>query len=47
MKNIQAQDPTIDGKVILERFLEKWDVKMLTEFICFKVGSDGGIFCAR
>jgi len=33
MKNIQAEDPGIDGKLIIEMFLEKWDVKMWTEFI--------------
>jgi len=47
MKNIQAEDPGIDGKVILETFLEKWEVRMWTEFIWSKVESSGGLLCAR
>jgi len=45
MKSIQVEEPGIDGKVILGRFLEKWDVKMWAEFIWFRVGSSGGILC--
>ena len=45
-KNIQAEEPGIDGKVILQRFLEKWDVKMWNGFIWFKVWSSGALLCA-
>jgi hypothetical protein len=36
------EDPDVDGKIILMWFIRKWDVRVWTGLIWFRIRTDGG-----
>jgi hypothetical protein len=38
-----SEDLDVDGKIILEWILGKYDGKMCTEFIWLRIGTSGGL----